>query len=131
MIRMTTDEYNALLKDKPKRSKYRNVKTTRTLENGKLLTFDSIKEANRFDELMLMLKVGEISDLRLQPEYMLISGYITCEGERVKALKYVGDFSYTNDGKRIVEDSKGYRTKEYQTKKNLMLANFGINVIEV
>ena len=43
-------------------NKYGNKKAVR---NG--ITFDSQKEAVRYDQLMLMLCAGEIRDLKLQP----------------------------------------------------------------
>ena len=35
------------------------------------ITFDSQKEAARYDELMLLVQAGEIRGLRLQPEFTL------------------------------------------------------------
>lgn len=45
-------------------NKYHNRKVT---VNG--ITFDSQKEADRYLELMLLLKAGEIDRLKLQPEF--------------------------------------------------------------
>ena len=47
-------------------NKYGNKKAVR---NG--ITFDSQKEAARYDQLMLRLCAGEIRDLKLQPEFTL------------------------------------------------------------
>ena len=41
------------------------------------IRFDSQKEARRYDELMVMLRAGIISDLRLQPQFTLQESYIT------------------------------------------------------
>ena len=46
------------------KTKYGSRKDTR----GEL-RFDSQKEARRYDELMVMLRGGIISDLRLQPQF--------------------------------------------------------------
>ena len=70
----------------PARSKYGNVKTGRAA-----LHFDSKKEAARFDELMTMAAAGAIRDLRLQDAFTLQRSYITPEGQRVRAIKYVAD----------------------------------------
>ncbi len=43
---------------------------------------------------------------------------------------YVADFCYTENGKYIVEDVKGTRTREYVIKAKLMKALFGITVLE-
>lgn len=62
-----------------KQGKYKAQKTRR----GKL-TFDSKKEAERYDALMLLQKAGEIRGLKLQVRYCLQEAYTTFEGDRVK-----------------------------------------------
>ena len=57
---------------KTKAPKYHNQPDSR----GNL-RFDSKKEARRYDELMLMLKAGQIRNLRLQQQYTLQESYIT------------------------------------------------------
>lgn len=114
-------------------NKYHNRKVT---VNG--ITFDSQKEADRYLELMLLLKAGEIDRLKLQPEFTLQEAFTTPDGEKVKAIRYRADFTYRKkmrDGAdtywvSVVEDVKGYRTKEYQQKRKMML-DMGIRVIEV
>ena len=114
-------------------AKYHNEKVQRTLPGGKVITFDSKREARRFDELFFQWKADEISDLRLQPQFTLQDGYITLEGERVRPIKYVADFSYWRDGELIVEDAKspGTRTQAYLLKRKWMLSKYGISVKEV
>lgn len=70
-------------------NKYGNKKAVR---NG--ITFDSQKEAARYDQLMLRLCAGEIRDLKLQPEFTLQEAFTTPLGERVRAIKYRADFAY-------------------------------------
>lgn len=94
------------------------------------ITFDSIKEANRFDELMLLLRAGRITELRLQPEFTLQEAFTTPQGERIRAIKYRADFQYVQDGETIVEDVKGFRTKDYELKRKFM-AGKGITVREI
>jgi hypothetical protein len=48
-----------------------------------------------------------------------------------QAVKYVADFVYTENGKRVVEDTKGFRTKDYIIKRKLMLWVHGIKIREV
>lgn len=105
----------------PKRSKYSN---TETEVDG--VKFDSKKEANRYRELLLLLKAGEIGLLRLQVEYELNPG-----GSH--SLKYIADFVYiiVATGQEVVEDVKGYRTREYKKKKRLMKKVHGIVIIEI
>lgn len=112
-------------------SKYHAQKTDRMMPGGKSRTFDSLREARRYDELLQLLRSGAISDLRLQPQFTLQDSYITAEGERVRAIRYVADFSYVKDGARIVEDAKGMRTEKYKLKKKLLNERFGITIREV
>ena len=71
-------------------AKYHNERAER---NG--IKFDSRKQARRYDELMVMLQAGIISDLRLEPQFTLQESYITETGERIRAIRYTADFSYT------------------------------------
>ena len=61
-----------LHKESHGKTKYGSRKDTR----GEL-RFDSQKEARRYDELMVMLRAGIISDLRLQPQFTLQESYVT------------------------------------------------------
>lgn len=108
--------------------KYGAVKT----ERGKL-NFDSQKEARRYDALVVMLKSGKITDLKVQPEFTLIEAYTTPDGERIRAMRYRADFSYRQGGELIVEDVKSpaTRTRSYLDKRKLMREIHGINVREV
>lgn len=95
--------------------------------------FDSQKEARRYDELMVMLRAGIISDLRLQPQFTLQESYVTETGERIRAIRYTADFSYRFGGKLVVEDVKSTatRTKEYLRNRKFMRSKFGIEIQEV
>lgn len=112
-------------------NKYKNKKTDR----GKL-RFDSEKEARRYDELCGLMSAGEIRGLKLQPEYTLQEGFVTADGERVRAVRYRADFCYEKkdeggDWRLVVEDVKGVKTDVYKLKRKLMLEKFGISVREV
>jgi hypothetical protein len=110
------------------------------------IEFDSKREAARYKELKQMEAAGEIEDLQLQVHYELIPAkYETFEryGKRGQRLKdgcrlieksccYVADFVYTDcNGRPVVEDSKGHKTKDYIIKRKLMLHVFGIRIKEV
>ncbi len=117
-----------------KESKYHNRKDTRTMPDGTVITFDSIKEARRFDELILLRKARRIRELRLQVEFTLREAYTTAEGYRVRAIRYKADFTYLDEsGNLIVEDTKTRptKTKEYAIKKKLMLEKFNLQIREV
>jgi hypothetical protein len=90
------------------------------------IAFASKREAARYTELKLMQRAGLISDLRRQVKYELIPKQ---QGER--AVSYIADFVYTEDGKTVVEDVKGVRTPVYKIKKKLMLWRHGVKIREV
>lgn len=106
-------------------------------DNRGKLRFDSKKEARRFDELSMELSAGRIRDLRLQVEFTLQPAYTTTTGERVRAIRYLADFTYYRwDGQNwmyIVEDvkSKATRTKTYLMKRKLMVERLGLTISEV
>ena len=83
--------------------------------------FPSRKEANRYSQLKLLERAGEITDLKLQEPFELQPKFVH-EGRTVRAIKYIADFVYYDKhGKLHVEDAKGFRTKEYELKKKMML----------
>lgn len=104
-------------------NKYRNKKETRII-NGEEVIFDSQAEAFRFDHLKLMLQAGKIKNLTLQPEFTIMEGYRR-NGRKIRDVKYIPDFKYTQDGDIIIEDVKGKKTKEYNIKKKLFLKIHG------
>lgn len=99
----------------PKSNKYKVASKDRRTADG--ITFHSMAEMNRYRELKGLEKAGIISDLELQPKLLLIPK--TEKGGR--AVYYYADFGYTENGKRIYEDIKGFLTKEYKLKKKLLL----------
>ena len=104
------------------RSKYGAKKAERII-GCKTYTFDSQKEAKRFDELYMLQKAGKIESLRLQPKFLLQEGFRR-DGKAYRAIHYIADFAYLKDGKEVVEDVKGHKTKEYQIKKKLFLKRY-------
>lgn len=109
-------------------------------------TFDSKHEANRYLELKLLERAGTITDLQMQVKFVLIPSQY--EPDTVKVLKsgkekvvkgklierecsYIADFVYQYNGKTVVEDAKGMRTKEYVIKRKLILERYGIRISEV
>ena len=93
------------------------------------IRFASIKEANRYNELKLMLKEGEIKDLECHPKISLIVNNIKCG-------LYIADFRYYDNAfkKVIVEDvkSKATITPLYNLKKKI-LATYDppIEIVEI
>lgn len=101
--------------------KYRNEPVT---VNG--VRYASQKEFRRHCDLKLLERAGQISNLQFQPKYkMVINGHKVCE--------YWADFSYTENGKPVVEDVKSPATRKdkvYVLKKKLMKACHGIEIRE-
>ena len=117
-----------------KKSKYHAKKVTTTLEDGTPWTFDSLKEYGRYQELVLMQQAGEISELDIQKEFVLLPKQRTSDGRVVREVKYIADFVYkTKDSDVIVEDVKSPATKTqvYKLKKKLMLYVHGIEIQEI
>lgn len=106
-------------------SKYNNTKY-----NG----YDSKREAKRATELKLLEKAGVISHLQEQVVYELIpSQYRIVNGKKKcveRAMKYIADFQYVENGETVVEDVKGFRTEVYKMKKKLMLFIHDIQIKE-
>ena len=90
-----------------------------------------MKEARRYRELSLLQRAGEITDLELQRQYILIPAQ-RVDGKVIEqAVKYKADFVYSENGKTVVEDTKGVKTKDYIIKRKLMLYVHGIRIREI
>ena len=112
---------------------------------------DSRKEARRCNELTLLERAGQITNLRQQVKYVLIPAQREFNGgwyskgvnkgqpkpgkiiERECA--YIADFAYTENGAEVVEDVKGYTAGQayavFKIKKKLMLYVHGIRIREI
>ena len=101
-------------------NKYRNTPT-----NG----YASKREAKRAADLKLLEKAGQISDLQEQVDFVLAPA-VTLDGRQKPKIKYRADFVYIQDGKKVIEDCKGYRTPVYRLKRHLMLSVLGLEVRE-
>ena len=113
--------------------------------------FDSKKEFIRWCELRILERAGKISDLQWQVKFELIPSQRKDSTEVYKAgpqkglpkpgeviekpCTYIADFVYIENGKKIVEDTKGYRKGAaydlFVIKRKLMLLVHGIRVKEV
>ena len=94
--------------------------------------YDSKKEARRHQELLLLQRAGKIKDLQRQVKFVLIPSQ-RIDGKVVEQeCSYKADFVYVDseNGQTVVEDTKGFKTKEYIIKRKLMLHKYGIKIIE-
>jgi len=98
-----------------KRNKYHVSSKERRTNDG--IVFASKAEMERYAELKMLEKAGKISELELQPKFLLIPKIK--KGDR--ATYYIADFAYTKEGERIVEDVKGFKTAVYKLKIKLLL----------
>lgn len=102
--------------------KYNNIKVK---DGG--YTFDSKAEHRRWLELRMLERAGEISNIEIHQKYPLVVN-------GVKVCIYIVDFRYKNNqnGDIINEDvkSKATITAVYRLKKKLMLACYGITLVE-
>jgi hypothetical protein len=110
------------------RNKYHNRKTK---------GFDSAKECRRNQELEIMQKAGEISELRRQVAFVLMQSYTipdetTKQGFRtVREIRYIADFTYRlKNGTRIIEDVKGMQTEVFKIKRKLLERKIALKEIE-
>lgn len=95
--------------------------------------FDSKKEARRWGELQLLQRAGKIRNLERQKAFPIV-----INGSPVKirsagypngrAMKYLADFVYFEDNKRVVEDSKGQDTPVSKIKRALVEAIYGVEI---
>ncbi len=112
----------------PKQNKYRAKKVE--IDGFK---FDSKREGQRYQELKLLLRAGEIKDLQVHPRFALeVNGHKVCD--------YIADFAYfpvkgNGPHQRVVEDVKGVRSgsawKIFRVKAKLFHALFGYEVTVV
>ena len=108
--------FNNPLNNDVKQNKYGNKRVER---NG--FKFDSVREADYYDELCVLRAAGEIKVIMRQVPFDLPGG-----------IKYFADFcTVDKDGKFHVIDAKGARTRVYINKKKQMKAIWGIDIEEV
>lgn len=102
-------------------SKYGSVKTE---VDGVL--FDSKREAFRYQELKICERAGIIQELALQVKFPLVVN-------GVKVCTYIADFVYKDQqGRTLVEDSKGVKTPVYRIKAKLFAACYpNLRILEV
>ena len=105
------------------------AKKTPIIFQGQEVTFDSKAESIRAKQLELLERGGYITDLRLQPAFVLIESYRR-NGKNVSAGVYVADFEYIEKtGQRVIEDTKGLKTAAYNFKKKLFLFSLSDDII--
>lgn len=109
MERMTAAQYRNMAKRKP--SKYRAEPTV--LEG---IRFDSKAEADYYAHLLMLKRAGEITQLTLQPKFIL---------QEHPKITYIADFDVTwATGERVVYDVKGMLNQTFKLKLKLFKAKY-------
>ena len=109
-------------------SKYGNRKSVAS--DGKVL--DSKREARRYEELLLLERMGKIRDLKTQSVFVLIPPQYIGGKCVERQVTWRADFDYFDDaGVRHTEDAKGLRTQQYILRRKLLLWVHGIRIEEV
>jgi len=101
-----------------RKNKYNNKRLT--IEG---VTFDSKREYTRWCTLQLLERSGEIQDLQRQVKFDLIPT-LKHNGETLRKITYSADFTYTEKGIKIIEDSKGFATDVFKLKLRMMLIKY-------
>lgn len=121
-MKISSNDFNNLSKKKCNNKRFGKFNAKKVKIGDKV--FDSKLEASRYQKLQLLEKTGIIKNLIHHKVYDLkINNILVC--------KYEADFVYNDkEGNLIVEDSKGFKTKEYIIKKKLMKAIYNIEIYE-
>lgn len=101
-----------------RRNKYNAI---RTKVDGR--TFASQMEAQRYLVLKQFLKQGIITNLRVHPSYLL-QAELKYAGKKERAVRYIADFEYQQNGKTIVEDVKGVETQVFKLKRKWFIGKY-------
>lgn len=103
-------------KRSPKIAKHKYHASPTTVDG---IVFHSAKEAKRYGELKLLQRAGKISELKLQPKFKLVI-----------EETYIADFSYVENGAKVIEDVKGFLTATYRRKRKAIRVQHGIVIRE-
>ena len=112
MKKTSLTEYKHL--HKKGQSKFRNDPCifSGIIEDGESINikFDSKKERTRFMELLSLKQAGYISQLELQPKFI-----IKPKTDKSGQIVYIADFKYMEKGIEIIEDVKSEITRKNRT----------------
>lgn len=113
----TAEEYKQFSTPTYRRNKYRNVVVKDEFGKKK---GDSIGELRRYEDLKLLEKAGNISNLEFQKTIELQEAFVDNQGKKHRAINYIADFIYKENGITIIEDFKGFATKDFKIKEKLL-----------
>lgn len=103
-----------------KHNKYRN-----TIVEIDGIKFRSKKEGQRYVELKMLMKCGDVVDFKMQVPFEVSSA-------NRKKIRYFLDFEVCwKNGTITYEDVKGKRLPLYKLKKSLVKEKYGIDIVEI
>ena len=115
------EEYENYLKQQgkmPEKKPQRKYRNNRPKVDG--ILFDSQLEADKYNDLKIQLKAGEIAGFCLQPVFVLQEGFAG-----TRPITYRADFVvFRTDGTFEVVDTKGYATELFKTKEKMFKVKF-------
>lgn len=82
---------------------------------------------------MELQKAGGIKNLKLQEHFQLQGTFKTPEGETVRGIEYIADFTYQRGNEKVIEDVKSEITRKNPVyiMKRKMMAEKGLKITEV
>ena len=99
------------------------------------IRFASGREAKRYRELKLLERAGEISELELQPKFILGTeeAPIMLRSDRCpngRRAAYFGDFRYRDrSGEIVIEDVKGFDNPLSKLKRAIVEAQYLVEIV--
>lgn len=84
------------------------------------ILFDSTGEALCYQVLKSWESAGAISNLELQPAFVLVPKSIIQRRE----VKYIADFRFIRDAKSVVVDFKGFPTRVFAVKRAMLMFRY-------
>ena len=116
-MRVSKETYERLVNNSInyKQNKYKNKKV---IVDG--IKFDSKKEMSYYIKLSMLQNLGKISELKTQVKFELQPSF-EFNGKKIRPIYYIADFTYIQDGKLHIVDTKGIRTDVYKLKKKMMM----------
>ena len=84
------------------------------------IRFASKRESARYIEILLEIKAGKISELTLQPVFKFPCG-----------IKYVADFKYTEKGRPVYEDVKGFKPPAFNLKMKCFKFHYPLETLRI
>ncbi len=102
--------------------------TRRKIVGGR--EFRSTLEADAYQLLKAWERAGVISDLELQPRFLLQARFLR-HGVSIRGMHYTADFRFVRDFRTVVVETKGYRTEAFNLRRKLFLRKFPELIYEI